>query len=90
MEDTEEHGWGRVVVKKRQRSVDLAFKIKEKSEETGQKTPRQQHNHTPLLQRRHLEMKLPAKTKEITKKKKKKKKNPQSEKRRRESTPHHI
>jgi hypothetical protein len=31
---------GRVVVRKRHRSVDLAFKIKEKSEETGQKTPK--------------------------------------------------
>jgi hypothetical protein len=61
---------GRVVVRKRQRSVDLAFKIKENSEETGQKTPRRQHNYTPLLQKRNLEIKVPAKTKEITKKKK--------------------
>jgi hypothetical protein len=59
---------GRLVVRKRRRSVDLAFKIKEKSEETGQKTPHRQHNHTPLLQRRYLEMKVPAKTKERTKK----------------------
>jgi hypothetical protein len=60
---------GRVIVRKRRKNVDLAFKIKEKSEETDQKTPHRQHNHTPLLQKRHLEMKVPAKMKEITKRK---------------------
>jgi hypothetical protein len=65
---------GRVLVRSRRRSVDLASKIKEKCKKKKKKK-KMAKNHPaddtlarPLLQRRHFEMNSPAKMKEITKK----------------------
>jgi hypothetical protein len=62
---------GRVSVKSRRGSVDLASKIKEKKvKKRAKKHPADDMLARPLPQRRHLEMNNPAKQKKTTKKNK--------------------
>jgi len=70
--DDWERGWGRVSIRSRRRSVDLASKIKEKKVKKPAKNhPVDDTLARPLSHRRHIEMNNPSKMKEITKKSKK-------------------